>query len=85
MLPTRFSHTEPSRTSGAQHTASTKRIANGGSVHSFTTRIRVLGTLVRNRVQPRTDGADAFDIIAKPTPSQKEALELMNLRLWYEL
>lgn len=69
------------RSPAAQHKASTKRTADGGPVHSFVTLIRDLGTLVKNRVQPRTDGVDAFDIITKPTPIQKKALDLLNVRL----
>lgn len=69
------------RSPAAQHKANTKRTADGGPVHSFATLIRDLATLVKNRVQPRTDGADAFDIITKPTPTQKKALDLLNVRL----
>jgi hypothetical protein len=29
----------------------------------------------------RNDGVDAFDLIAKPTPSQKRALDLLNVCL----
>jgi len=69
------------RSPAAQLKANTKRTADGGPVHSFATMIRDLATLVKNRVQPRTDGADAFDIITKPTPIQKKALDLLNVRL----
>jgi transposase len=69
------------RSPAAQHKATTKRTADGGPVHSFVTLIRDLGTLVKNRVQPRTDGADAFDMITKPTPIQKKAFDLLNVRL----
>jgi transposase len=69
------------RPAAAIQKANTKRTAEGGSVHSFATMIRDLATLVKNRVQPRTDGADAFDIITKPTPTQKKALDLLNVRL----
>jgi transposase len=69
------------RSPAATQKANTKRTAEGGPVHSFATLIRDLATLVKNRVQPRTDGADAFDIITKPTPTQKKALDLLNVRL----
>lgn len=69
------------RSPAAQHKANTKRTADGDPVHSFATMIRDLATLVKNRVQPRTDAADAFDIITKPTPSQQKALDLLNVRL----
>jgi transposase len=69
------------RSLAAQHKANTKRTADGGPVHSIATLIRDLATLVKNRVQPRTDGADAFDVITKPTPTQKKAFDLLNVRL----
>jgi transposase len=69
------------RSPAAQEKAHTKRTVDGGPVHSFATMIRDLATLVKNRVQPRTDGADAFDIITKPTPGQKQMLDLLNVRL----
>ena len=69
------------RSPAAQHKANSKRTADGDPAHSFTTLIRDLATLVKNRVQPRTDGADAFDVITKPTPIQKKALDLLNVRL----
>jgi hypothetical protein len=58
-----------------------KRTADVTPVHSFATMIRKFDTLAKNRVQPRTEGADAFDIITKPTPSQNKALDLLNVRL----
>ena len=57
------------------------RTAGGGPVLSFATIMRDLATLVQNRVQPRTDGAGAFDVITKPIPTQKKAFNLLNVRL----
>ena len=69
------------RSPAAENKAYTKQASDGGPVHSFATMMRHLGTIVKNRVQSRMDGANAFDITTKPTPSQKKALDLLNLRL----
>lgn len=69
------------RSPTADAKAFTKRTAQGGPVHSFATMIRDLATIVKNRVQPRADGTDPFDIITRPTPGQKQALDLLNVHL----
>ncbi len=69
------------RSPTAEAKALTKRTAQGGPVHSFATMIRDLATIVKNRVQPRAEGTDPFDIVTRPTPSQKQALDLLNVRL----
>jgi len=63
----------------AEAKATTKRTADGGPVHSFTTLLRDLATIVKNRVQPRADGATPFDVITRPTPNQKRALDLLSV------
>jgi transposase len=69
------------RSPSAQDKANTKRTAQGDPVHSFVTLIQDLATLVKNRVQPAAENTDSFDIITKPTPSQKQALDLLKVRL----
>jgi hypothetical protein len=69
------------RSPAAERKARTKRAADGGPVHSFTTLLRDLATVVKNKIQPRTDGADAFDIVTKPTPNQKRAFDLLHVHL----
>ena len=49
------------RSGGAQAKATTKQTSHGGPVHSFTTLLRDLATVVKNRVQPKADSAMAFD------------------------
>ena len=65
----------------AEAKAATKRTADGGPVHSFTTLLRDLATVVQNRVQPRAAGAEPFDVITRPTQNQKLALDLLHVRL----
>jgi transposase len=58
--------------------ASTKRTADGGPVHSFTTLLQDLATIAKNRVQPIAD-APAFDLVTRPTPNQKRAFDLLDV------
>lgn len=64
------------RSEAALAKASTKKAADGGPVHSFTTLLRDLATIVKNRVQPLAN-APAFDVVTRPTPTQQQAFELL--------
>jgi hypothetical protein len=68
------------RSGGAQAKATTKQTSHGGPVHSFTTLLRDLATVVKNRVQPKADSALAFDIVTRLTPNQALAFELLGVR-----
>ena len=65
----------------AEDKALTKRTAADQPVHSFTSLLRDLATIAKNRIQPKTPEAPAFDIITKPTPLQQHAFDLLNLPL----
>jgi transposase len=64
----------------AEQKAATKRTEDDQPVHSFRSLLRDLGTIAKNRVQPRRD-APAFDLITKPTPFQQRAFALLHLSL----
>jgi hypothetical protein len=68
------------RSARAAAKAATKRTSEGRPVHSFTTLLRDLATIVKNRVQPRADNATAFDVVTLPTPNQQHALDLLRVR-----
>lgn len=68
------------RSERAEAKAATKRTSGGGPVHSFKTLLRDLATIVKNRVQPRAQGTAPFDMVTRPTPTQKRAFELLNVR-----
>jgi transposase len=68
------------RSPRASAKAATKRTPDGEPVHSFSSLLRSLATIVKNRVQPRADNATAFDVVTIPTPHQKHALDLLNVR-----
>lgn len=69
------------RSPRADAKAATKRTSDDGPVHSFTTLLRDLATIVKNRVLPKTTDPTPFDMLTKPTPLQKRALDLLNIHL----
>jgi transposase len=69
------------RSPRAEAKASSKKTSDGEPVHAFKTLLRDLGTIVKNRVQPKADGTVPFDIITTPTSLQKHALALLNVHL----
>ena len=69
------------RAPGAESKAFSKKTADGEPVHSFKTLLRDLATLVKNRVQPKAEGTEPFDITTTPTSLQKRAISLLKLHL----
>ena len=65
----------------AQRKAHTKRTEEGLPVHSFQTLLSDLATIVKNRIQPKLPGVEAFDQITRPTSLQQQALDLLGVRL----
>jgi hypothetical protein len=70
------------RSPEAESKASSKRTSDDQPVHSFKTLLTDLATIVKNRVQPRAAGATPFDVLTRPTPVQKRALDLLKLNLF---
>ena len=68
------------RSERAEEKAATKRTHRGESVHSFRSLMRDLGTIAKNRIQPKA--AAAFDMVTRPTPQQQRAVELLGIRLY---
>jgi transposase len=69
------------RSPGAESKAFSKKTADGEPVHSFKTLLRDLATLVKNRVQPKAEGTEPFDITTTPTSLQKRAISLLKIHL----
>ena len=67
------------RSERALRKAADKRDADGAPVHSFASLLRDLSTIAKNRVQPKTHGALAFDLVTMPTPLQQRALDLLGV------
>lgn len=69
------------RSASAQAKARTKRTAGGLAVQSFHDLLQDLATIVKNRIQPVLKSIAPFDIVTRPTPLQKHALQLLGLTL----
>jgi transposase len=69
------------RSASAQAKARTKRTPHGLAVQSFHDLLKDLATIVKNRIRPVLKSVTAFDILTRPTPLQKHALQLLGLTL----
>jgi len=65
----------------AKAKARKKRNAEDLPVQSFRSLLKVLGTLTKNRIQPRSAPNSAFEKLSQPTPVQANALSLLGLSL----
>jgi hypothetical protein len=77
---TRDPVTPAQRSQAAQRKASTRRLEDGTSTHSFRTLQDELSTIVRNTCRTRGSGDDAprFEIVTTSNPKQARALELLQ-------
>src|SRR6516162_3090896 len=66
------------RSASAQAKARTKRTPHGLAVQSFRDLLRDLATIVKNRIRPVLKSVAPFDIVTRPTPLQKHALQLLG-------
>jgi transposase len=72
----------PARRSASAHAkARTKRTPDGLAVQSFRDLLKDLATIVKNRIRPVLKSIAPFDIVTRPTPLQKHALQLLGLTL----
>src|SRR5215470_1082344 len=69
------------RSNSAQAKARTKRTPGGLAVQSFHDLLQNLATIVKNHIQPMFKSVAPFDIVTRPTPLQKHALQLLGLTL----
>jgi transposase len=69
------------RSARALAKAHTQRTSDGQPVHGFTTLLRDLATIAKNHVLPKTPDATPFDMVTRPTPHQKRALDLLSVNL----
>jgi hypothetical protein len=61
--------------------ASTRRTPEGFAVQSFQTLLQNLGTIVKNRIQPKLQGSPAFDAVTRPSAMQQRAFALLEVTL----
>lgn len=69
------------RSASAPAKARTKRTPEGLAVQSFHELLKDLATIVKNRIRPVLKATAPFDIMTRPTPLQKYALQLLGLAL----
>jgi hypothetical protein len=67
------------RSPSAQRKVSTLKAGDGLPAHSFATLLKDLGTLTRNRIQPKILTSPPFDTLARPTQLQQRALSLLGV------
>ncbi len=68
------------RSSSAEHKASTKKTSAGYPVHRFRGLLDHLATLTQNAIQP-AGGLPAFRQLTTPTPLQQQALDLLGVKI----
>jgi len=71
------------RSPGAHRKASRKRTEDGQPVHSFRGLLENLGTIVRSTMRTTSPTARPveFPVVTEPTLLQREALQLLGVRL----
>ena len=69
------------RSARTQRKARTKKTEDGLPVHSFQTLLADLATIVQDTIQPNIPGVDPFYKTTVPTPVQRRALDLLEVRL----
>jgi transposase len=67
------------RSANAERKAHSKLKSDGTPVHSFQTLLNDLATVVKNRIRPKDDSAESFNILTTPTPLQKQAFDLLHV------
>ena len=66
------------RSAAADRKAATKTTTTDLPVRSFSGLLDHLATLTRNTLRVRTDTAGEFDLVAVPTPTQRQAFDLLG-------
>ena len=59
-----------SRLPRAQRKARTQHTADGKPVHSSRTLLQDLATIAKDRIQPKVEGVEPFDMLTRPTALQ---------------
>jgi transposase len=67
------------RSRTAEQKARRKQTKDGFPVHSFQTLLRDLATLGKNRIQPKDQALEPFEMITAATPLQQRALDLLGV------
>jgi Transposase DDE domain len=81
LAPLLFADEHRGEAAAAEAKARSKRSADNLPVQSFRDLLRDLATIVKNRIQPALKSVAPFEIVTRPTPLQKQALQLLGLAL----
>jgi hypothetical protein len=76
--PASFPVTPTQHSPAAQAKVRRKGPADNLPIQSFRDLLRDLATLVKNRIQPTLKSIPPFEVVTRPTPLQKRALELLD-------
>jgi len=66
------------RSDAARNKVARRMLDEGAPVHSFSTLMADLATIVRNTCRPPGADAPRFDITTTPSPTQRQALDLTD-------
>ena len=80
-LPAQSPVAPAQRSNSAQAKAQTKHTPDHLPVQSFRDLLNDLATIVKNRIQPALKSIAPFDIVTRPTPLQRRALQLLGVTL----
>lgn len=69
------------RSPEARAKARSRRTEDNWPVQSFQDWLKDLGTIVKNRIEPRLRSLPAFEITTRPNPPQQYALDLLRVKL----
>ncbi len=67
------------RSESAKRKAGRRHTDSGVPVHSFRSLLADLATMTKNTIQPTLEDTQPFEKITLPTPTQRQAFELLNL------
>ena len=69
------------RSDKAKRKAASKHTDDGIPVHSLRTLLKDLATITRNEIQPDIPHSPVFEKITQPTPTQRQAFDLLGVKL----
>lgn len=72
---------EPSPSESQRSSPALQSKAKGRPTHSFRSLLENLATITSNRIEPQVEGAPPFEMLTQPSESQRQALELLGVKL----
>ena len=72
---------EPSPSESQRSSPALQGKAKGRTTHSFRSLLENLATITWNRIEPQVEGVPPFERLTRPTELQRQALELLGVKL----